>query len=234
MSGGGGWGVKVGLLSLDPQTSYASIAEAWLDAPNFSTTSPSDQQITALGNIAKPGSYIQFFTTHNAQSEGEPLFTTGSPRKMSVSTTIVGTVPSTIDDIPTSKIAPDETVQTMRRRIGEFGCVSESGLFIQHTLAIGNTTLDKNSSYRQKRQSSSRSLPITRPSFETKLDLPYSYIYQLHHTTDSQSFQDQGRRPKNQFDQGKSSKPESSPQSELIDREPVFEEISYYVENNTN
>lgn len=57
VSGGGGWGLKQGLLSLDPNTRYAR--EEHEDMESFIR---SFKREDATGGIVTPGSYVQFFT----------------------------------------------------------------------------------------------------------------------------------------------------------------------------
>jgi hypothetical protein len=73
----------------------------------------------------------------------------------------VGTVPSTIDNIPNQGPRGEEALeQHVFLRKGEFGCVSESGMFVRHTPDVnGAGENDK------------------RATSETKIDLPYSFIY---------------------------------------------------------
>ncbi|KAK0729180.1 hypothetical protein B0T21DRAFT_370519 [Apiosordaria backusii] len=57
LSGGGGWGLKQGLLSLDPDTRYAR--EEHEDMESFIRSFKGED---ATGGIVTPGSYVQFFT----------------------------------------------------------------------------------------------------------------------------------------------------------------------------
>ncbi|KAK4205331.1 hypothetical protein QBC40DRAFT_271526 [Triangularia verruculosa] len=57
LSGGGGWGLKQGLLSLDPNTRYAR--EEHEDMESFIRSFKGED---ATGGIVTPGSYVQFFT----------------------------------------------------------------------------------------------------------------------------------------------------------------------------
>ncbi len=161
MSGGGGWGPKQGLLSLDPQTTYRTVNESWFD---FSEGSPDEQQVSALGNIAQEGSFIQFLVA--AQNKGASAkLKIKNQRRIDwwgVST-VVGAVPSTVDGLngrsqekQLDKGKPKDSVQVY---VGQFGCVSESGIFLHRPLDIGRPGMSM---------------------IKTKLDLPYSYIYRDH------------------------------------------------------
>ncbi|KAK4165699.1 hypothetical protein QBC43DRAFT_314984 [Cladorrhinum sp. PSN259] len=59
LSGGGGWGTKQGLLSLDPETTLN--AEEHEDLESF-IRSFKGEDVAGGGGIVTPGSYVQFFT----------------------------------------------------------------------------------------------------------------------------------------------------------------------------
>jgi hypothetical protein len=156
VSGGGGWGAKQGLLSLDPQTKYNTVNEARFD---FSDASLEEQQTSALGNIAQEGASIQFFVAGKHRENGESVAydVTGIVRK----TVVLGGVPSTVDDVPKSNQEnPDKKLYSLP---GHFGCVSESGIYLQDKDLISMST-DEITSTEQK------AIP------QTKIDLPFSYV----------------------------------------------------------
>ena len=162
LSGGGGWGVKQGLLSLDPQSSFNEISEARFD---FSTGSLEDQQTSALGKIAEPDAYIQFFIADNT-TPAVPPYAHPGPAGGDIwqLTTVIGTVPSTVDDQRSGQSSSgarnDIICQT-----GHFGAVSESGMFLSA------------SSTNEQRVRKAGDRIIKEPAIHTKIDLPYSYIY---------------------------------------------------------
>ena len=158
MSGGGGWGQKQGLLSLDPETTIST--ESKEQAASNEEEESEEQQISGLGDLAKAGSWIQFFAadTDRAGPNVEPSKDlTYGPDKWTRST-VIGTTRSTIDDVPLAR--PSDTAPMIKRavapdtilQIGHFGAVSERGVFLHWD--------------RDKRLNS------------TKIDLPYSYFYQ--------------------------------------------------------
>ena len=153
MSGGGGWGAKQGLLSLDPQRTYNEVEEPQLDFVNGSLE---EQQISALGNLAQPGAYIQFFVGNPGKSHTtlEKRLNYFDPKKRNV---VIGTTPSTIDDIPIDTV--DKGGEHVRIRNGHFGCVSQSGIYLS------------------KKDPGSNPNTSESPSFGTKIDLPHSYVY---------------------------------------------------------
>ena len=163
LSGGGGWGVKQGLLSLDPQSTYSEISEARFD---FSTGSMEEQRTSALGNIAEPDAYIQFFILDNKNARGRPL---RSPKPVSVDiwqrSTVVGTVPSTIDDQRFDSLGPEKARDAkVICQAGHFGALSEAGMFLSAPSI-------------EQRAPKGRDVVIKKPAIHTKIDLPYSYIY---------------------------------------------------------
>ncbi|KAK0100316.1 hypothetical protein ONS95_008273 [Cadophora gregata] len=163
LSGGGGWGAKQGLLSLDPQTTYSEVPEARFD---FSGGSLEEQQNSALGNIAQEGALIQFFVARRDPSphKYQPRVDCIEGRKPSMrQSAVFGAVPSTVDDIPTpapetSEESTDKPRDPFTFRYGHFGFVSESGMFVRHSQ---HPTPDQ---------------PLPPDSF-AKVDLPYSYFY---------------------------------------------------------
>ncbi|KAJ8059125.1 hypothetical protein OCU04_012102 [Sclerotinia nivalis] len=197
VSGGGGWGAKQGLLSLDPQLTYEDIASARFD---YTPHRIEEGQDSTLGNLARRGDHIQFFTINpNKLKEPEPpmenpasdeisevdssvgddgkvgnKLITLEPHKFQLNLreatdlswskrTIFGVVPSTIDKLPKSDIASastasDETLPFLTFRKGEFGAVSESGIYLH--------------SSHQKQLNAK-----TYEHINTKIDMPYSYVY---------------------------------------------------------
>lgn len=157
VSGGGGWGAKQGLLSLDPQTTYNTVNEARFD---FSDASLEEQQTSALGNIAQEGASIQFFVAgkHRENGEGVAYDVAGILRK----TLVLGGVPSTVDDVPKSNQEnPDKKLYSLP---AHFGCVSESGIYLQDKDLISMSTDE---------------ITSTEPNaipHQTKIDLPFSYV----------------------------------------------------------
>lgn len=70
VSGGGEWGAKASLLSLDPQSSYgAECEEDELD--RFQRSFHGED--TAAGAITRPGDFVQFFVEGNPVMHGGPM-----------------------------------------------------------------------------------------------------------------------------------------------------------------
>jgi hypothetical protein len=103
-SGGGGWGAKAGLLSLDPQTVYQD--ESSLQA---------DDLLQAIGDVAQDGQYIQFFTPRLTRTKDIFPFRKGEYEEPNRKMVILGTTPSTVDAIPSER-TPEQAEEEMRRQ----------------------------------------------------------------------------------------------------------------------
>jgi hypothetical protein len=140
VSGGGGWGPKQGLLSLDPETKPFDYEDTSHDFN--SSDSVNNDQIQALGNIAKPGSWVQFLISHNL-TPSRPIdiveLGTVDPGSESVSNLSFGCVASTIDEMPQPSADPsvpsesNDTRPSVNGFYGQFGAMSEVGIFIRAT-----------------------------------------------------------------------------------------------------
>ncbi|QSZ32110.1 hypothetical protein DSL72_001679 [Monilinia vaccinii-corymbosi] len=194
VSGGGGWGAKQGLLSLDPQVTYEDIASPRFD---YTPQSIEEGQDSTLGNLARRGDHIQFFTINPDKlkeyeapmedlASAEPSssdssvsdekvalekYITREPAKTDLNLresldltwshrSVFGVVPSTIDKLPKSDTAEESTARVpfFSFRKGEFGAVSESGIFLH-------------SSHQKRLQDTGYE------HISTKIDMPYSYLY---------------------------------------------------------
>jgi len=115
-----------------------------------------EEQVSALGNLASPDSYVQFFAAHSSERNEKSMSSlTGPDDSLPRTTIVLGAVPSTIDDIPEPPKAPIPTgEQSVVSQLGHFGAVSESGLYID-TKWIGDKSVN---------------------TVHTKIDLPYSTI----------------------------------------------------------
>jgi hypothetical protein len=138
VSGGGGWGLKQGLLSLDPDTTLLKSAD---DRYNFNTSHSADNEhVQALGNIAKPGSWVQFLISHQP-SPKRPVDTVDSsnvkPGFEFINCLSFGCIPSTVDDMPKSSSDPSmlsdekDLLPSVYGFEGHFGAMSEAGIFIR-------------------------------------------------------------------------------------------------------
>jgi hypothetical protein len=142
VSGGGGWGLKQGLLSLDPDTTLQRSADARYDFD--SNDSGDNEHVRALGNIAKPGSWVQFLISHQLTPKndiGNMEVNNATPDSAYINYLSFGCIPSTVDDMPHSSSSPSvpndkkDFQPSVDGFDGHFGAMSEAGIF---TRAIDN------------------------------------------------------------------------------------------------
>ncbi|KEQ68938.1 hypothetical protein M436DRAFT_57109 [Aureobasidium namibiae CBS 147.97] len=148
LSGGGGWGKKAGLLSLDPDSGYGQhppweeISPAQQTEPEYIqglSPVPADLQHIwgfepqELPSIVNRGDYIQFYISPSASSE-EQLVQTDAPADTSIQTTSnvktieFGCIPSTVDDMPSTQASSTERHGVVQTYPNHFGALSETGI----------------------------------------------------------------------------------------------------------
>jgi hypothetical protein len=148
LSGGGGWGQKQGLLSLDPDVCYGPPPSPSPSPTERRTDESPDASLTqkeAIGEAARVGDSIQFFACPRYISADE-LIAASSASNVSTSPlnknpgsnprrtlrAMFGTVPSSIDDLPTT--SREESSSTRKIKAGirvikhSFGALSEGGM----------------------------------------------------------------------------------------------------------
>ncbi|KAF2834227.1 hypothetical protein M501DRAFT_1020950 [Patellaria atrata CBS 101060] len=135
LGGGGGWGKKAGLLSLDPSSSYAIESLNESSGMAFADESWYEDEIQALKNVTTTGDIIQFFTTladHGTTTDVETNITDSESRRTDSGSMKVdfGVVPSSIDS--PFRISPTELNHIEQKNVvflpGRFGAFSERGL----------------------------------------------------------------------------------------------------------
>ncbi|XPS78946.1 hypothetical protein M3J09_010942 [Ascochyta lentis] len=159
LSGGGGWGKKAGLLSLDPVPFGAPAPQKETsngdEADNFDSVSDFS---TALKPVVQDGDFIQFFvspkvtqTQHVSTFEHLKSLEKSAPKH--VWSWEFGVVPSTVDSIPGGSwqhaTAPSQEMIAFR---GSFGALTEGGLTLMRGLranprtglahSLGTTSID--------------------------------------------------------------------------------------------
>ncbi|KAI9872710.1 MAG: hypothetical protein M1830_001268, partial [Pleopsidium flavum] len=135
LSGGGGYGKKQGLLSLDPDAAYDLRRRT---SPFGTGEDLHQEEKDALGQVVNPGDVIQFFIyppdigpivggeDHlKIKYQGQ-----NSNRALEYTESEFGTIPSTIDSIPTSALEAREQHEGSTTEYSEnyFGALSEQGL----------------------------------------------------------------------------------------------------------
>ncbi|TKA70848.1 hypothetical protein B0A49_07042 [Cryomyces minteri] len=149
LSGGGGWGKKAGLLSLDPDSSYDSLQSgpSPSDPFGFGSLLEEDEK-DALGEVARVGDWVQFLISPQDRN-GSPLESqvpggdnsstpvdTGATENQETRDILqsadFGTIPSTIDALPTAFASPGNGSQESRFTVydSHFGLLSEGGMSV--------------------------------------------------------------------------------------------------------
>ena len=143
LSGGGGWGKKAGLLSLDPDVQYSTRElrqdAGWqfdFDVPDDGTGADVEKQKNqALGQIVKEGESIMFLLAPKLQNMPTSLAETERPRKRYSGiapelTLSFGAIPSSIDNIARNPES-DAASATIQHYPNLFGMLSEGGMAIR-------------------------------------------------------------------------------------------------------
>lgn len=164
LSGGGGWGQKAGLISLDPDSTYGGIPEETIPILNKTTDEvkePTDSVFDSLdfmfASAVSPGDLVKFYLlppldteTYATKNNDEGAF--ANTRRHSLD---FGVVPSFADmvvlenEVPAMTDSNDHPIQVFHNH---FGVLSETGLTI--------------------RQNPSEALT----SVQTKIDVPFSRL----------------------------------------------------------
>ncbi|KAI0161123.1 hypothetical protein GGR52DRAFT_562971 [Hypoxylon sp. FL1284] len=145
LSGGGGWGLKQGLLSLDPETNYSLSDQDDVDM-FIKAFQERDKPGTSEG-LVTPGSYLMFCIEPHWKMKATEL----NPRLPG--TISLGVAPSNDEDAN-----PARGSEKMEVIGDEFGIVSKSGLFL--------TSMDEYD------LGSIKSGSTPRPPFTTKVSIP--------------------------------------------------------------
>lgn len=166
LSGGGGWGMKEGLLALDPDGDY--------DCPEHEMQMGSgEDQIRDLAgaqvcrDIVKPGDLVSFFVPtpliDRPSNLNEPRESWDSWKAMAPSAANFGTLPSTMDAMPNSSSASGQPSMLFNHllALGHFGMLSEHGMSIK----IHNHSFDDSGNCGAEK------LGVV---VQTKLDAPYA------------------------------------------------------------
>lgn len=145
LSGGGGWGKKAGLLSLDPDSEYSTRElrqdEGWkFNFDNFDDGTPASteaQKKQALGETVKEGDSVMFLLAPSLEKLEESLEDVekhkdakheGAKPQVDLS---FGVLPSSIDDIP-QKMESVSAPATIQHYPGRFGMLSEGGMALNY------------------------------------------------------------------------------------------------------
>ncbi|KAL8411840.1 hypothetical protein RB596_001178 [Gaeumannomyces avenae] len=150
LSGGGGWGLKRGLLAIDPETTYCSVSES-RDLENFIASF--GDEITA-DSVVAPGSYILFLV----EPMPLPSIRSGNEVGQNLPSLVFGTAPAQIGSDEETEHAP----LPAQLAAGHFGALSSIGAFLRLESGAGS-------------EAARGSRPHTTL---TKVDVPDSYVWQ--------------------------------------------------------
>jgi hypothetical protein len=160
--GGGGWGKKAGLLSLNPASFEDSTA--WTYSNHGNTPVPPDEDFTTqLERVAKEGDFIQFYVTPADVEETEqPELSQTESRARKVHLEF-GTIPTSADDVPSNAPQSGSVADKIILRENFFGALSETSMnlrgLISDTEAIKADDISSAGDFEFLR---------------TKIDVPYS------------------------------------------------------------
>lgn len=156
LSGGGGWGKKAGLLSLDPDVQYSTRElrqdEGWnfdFDGVDDGTGAATEaQRNQALGQIVKEGESIMFLLAPKPENAPEqPSVLSSKPHFISKgdaknSSLTFGTIPSSIDVVPQQTMS-DTGAAVVQHYPNQFGMLSEGGMAVTVNKMQGTTGQSK-------------------------------------------------------------------------------------------
>lgn len=136
LSGGGGWGNKQGLISLDPESSISRSSKQFVFRHGQDLGA---EQREALGEVVRPGDVIQFYVFEQPKS---PPF----GKKQQTHAHVVapfsisfGNMQSQKDTMPRDP-TPEDAQQNVRVVHGHFGALSEAGISLRIQLALNTTS----------------------------------------------------------------------------------------------
>ncbi|KAK1973008.1 hypothetical protein LY78DRAFT_687807 [Colletotrichum sublineola] len=127
LSGGGGWGKKQGLLSLDPEVSYSASSEE-KDLESFIRSFENRHEGGDQQDVVSPGSYIQYFASPLMSARPNPPRPHGATLAFALgaSGSATSEEPLSTNDCSEWKVIPEH-----------FGAVSNHGLFVKNETSEG-------------------------------------------------------------------------------------------------
>ncbi|MCJ1479267.1 hypothetical protein MMC13_007952 [Lambiella insularis] len=135
LSGGGGWGNKQGLISLDPDScvSRPFARDTFGDGEDFEA-----EQRKALGEVVKPGDVIQFYAFKQLNSPQSRVQKTGTRVGNPCSITF-GSIQSQKDAIPSEPTRNEASLDPLVIQ-GHFGALSETGISLKIQFSFDTTS----------------------------------------------------------------------------------------------
>jgi hypothetical protein len=159
LSGGGGWGKKAGLLSLDPGPISGEVPIRMEDASS-GFDGPGDFS-DALTPVVRDGDYIQFFISPTSTPQIDANMALDELKAIPKQRTLgweLGIIPSTMDSMPGGSwqhVSDSEYIAVFKN---SFGALSETGMMLT----------------RSRGESSTAAL---QPYMTTTIDVPYSRFW---------------------------------------------------------
>lgn len=135
LSGGGGWGIKKGLLALDPDSEYSNVVCASPEAIDYDNAMGDHAEPKGIREVVRPGDVMTFYI-YDSSCAREPPFANQSNKRSwhvhSPPSIVLGTVPSKIDAMPIAggRQADMPGVDYIFAR-NHFGIVSEKGMALK-------------------------------------------------------------------------------------------------------
>ncbi|MCJ1438660.1 hypothetical protein MMC27_008050, partial [Xylographa pallens] len=135
LSGGGGWGNKQGLISLDPslKSRGSSVQSTFGKGEDIESEKPD-----ALGEIARPGDSIQFYAFKQSSSP-PPIKFLKAMKILAPHTITIGNIASQQDAVP-SATTTEGSDHGRLIVYGHFGALSELGIILDIQLCLENAT----------------------------------------------------------------------------------------------
>ena len=136
LSGGGGWGNKEGLLSLDPDSTFYRPGNNTNGVFGDGHDSKSEER-KAFGEVVRPGDAVRFLSFEFKQDPQLEVYShfTGSQPLMLIGPTSfrIGTIPSTTDKLPDTGKPLNEAANMPDYMVfkGHFGALSETGMSVE-------------------------------------------------------------------------------------------------------
>ena len=148
LSGGGGWGKKAGLLSLDPDTSYSTRElrkdEGWEVDFDETPDTQEEQKLKALGGVVRTGDSVTFLLlapTLAPTTSAERLDIRAGDQNVASSASITfGVLPSSIDTVPSQHFSPVDSSPRIVHRRHAFGALSEGGMALTIKDGLGQVS----------------------------------------------------------------------------------------------
>lgn len=135
LSGGGGWGIKKGLLALDPDSEYSNVLCASPEASNYDKATEDHAEPKGIREVVRPGDVVAFYIYDSSVPRELPFADQSTKRSWHINSPLsvaLGTVPSKIDTmtIAGGRQADMRDVNYIFAR-NHFGIVSEKGMALK-------------------------------------------------------------------------------------------------------